>query len=438
MKEQQSDRQAIIGGGVLGLTLALRLAKAGKKVTLLEKATEWGGLASGIPIGNSTVEKFYHHWFRSDTAIQNLISELGLSDKLEWLPSKVGIYQHGHTYDFSTAIDLLKFPLLSIPDRLKLGLVTRKLQKLEDYKPLESVSALDWCHKNFGNNVTKEIWEPLLRNKFGEYADSIAMSWLWARIRDRSSSRPNPLARENLGYLKGGFQLLIDKLEAACLKAGVEMLNDTQITAFRYDGKVHNLTYMSKGETRTRQFATVVATVPGPVFTKIFPVDAATKKAIDAVKYIGALDLFLELKQSVMPYYWLNINDSSFPFLVLVEHTNLVDKSNYSGNTIVYVGKYLKADDRLFNMELKDLLDLYTKYLQKINPAFSREMIRQSFIFKSPYAQHIVTTNYKIPPYETNIKGLYMANFSQIYPHDRGTNYAIEQAGEVADIILRA
>ncbi|MFQ5493432.1 MAG: NAD(P)/FAD-dependent oxidoreductase [Candidatus Dojkabacteria bacterium] len=435
-----SDKKiTIIGGGILGLSTAYFLAKKGADVTVLEKNSDWGGLASGIPIADTTIEKYYHHWFRSDTEIQELIKELGLAEKLRWIPSKVGLYYKGKIYGFSTGLDLLKFPHLSIFDRLRSGVVTFFLQKIKSYKRFDKISAIDWCRKYFGKRATSVIWEPLLRGKFGDAYDKVAMTWLWARIHDRSSSRSNPLANEKLGYLDGGFQLFIDTLVDKLRELNVKFISKAEITDHSYKNKKHKIDYRVKGsKNNTPSEITsdkIIATVPGPVFTKLFDVSAETRKRINSMKYLGATTLLLVLKKSMMPYYWLNVNDLSFPFLVMVEHTNFVDKRFYNDQIILYIAKYIDPEKPLFNKSKKELIDEYEGYLRKINPEFSKEWIKESFLFKSAFAQHIVTTDYRRPEYQTDIPGLYLANFSQIHPHDRGTNYSVAQARELLKLI---
>ncbi len=423
---------AIIGGGILGLTLAYELSHAGYKVTLLERNSDWGGLASGIKIGDTNIEKYYHHWFRSDFAIQNLIKELGLSHKLEFLESSMGIYLDGKVYNFSGAIDLLKFKPIGIISRLRAGLTSFVLQKSKYSKKYETFKAIDWCRKYYGEQATRAIWEPLLKGKFGKYFDKISMSWMWSRIHDRASSRPNPLSKEYLGYMEGGFQILIDTLVEKLDEYGVELINNCDLTSYKKSEKGHNLSFNGQ----TKSYDLVVSTIPGPIFSKIFPITEDEKNKIEKIKYLGATCMILELKHSITPYYWLNINDSKSPFLALIEHTNFVSKDDFSGKTIVYIAKYIDPKDELFNKSQDQLLDLYYEYLIKINPEFKKDWIQKVHFYKSAFAQHVVTTGYQIPEYETSIDGLYYANFTQVYPHDRGTNYAVEQAKTLSNLIV--
>lgn len=421
---------------MLGLSLAYYLSKKGLKITVLERTDSLGGLASGIPVAGTTIEKYYHHWFKSDTDIQELITDLGLTNKLEWLPSKVGIYYKGKEHDFTTGLSLLRFSPLPMIDRLRTAVVSFYLQKKPDLGKLDQVAAYDWCLKYFGKNSTKVIWEPLLKGKFGDSYDKISMGWLWARIHDRSSSRENPFVAEKLGYLKGGFQSLVDRLAEKCRELGVEFKLNANILSHKYQ-QSHQLVYEHNGKQIKISPELIISTIPGPIFLKLFKIPNEYKQAIAKIEYLGASAVVLFIKKSFTPYYWLNINDLDFPFLVVVEHTNFVDSRLYGGRKILYIAKYLNPEMKQFKMEKDELIEYYLPYLRRLNENFSKEQIEESFLFKSAYAQHIVNKKYKVPPYETGIPGLYYANFTQVYPHDRGTNYSVAQAKQLIELILQ-
>lgn len=432
-----SKKVAIIGGGILGLSLAYELSHAGFKVTVLEKNSDWGGLASGLKIEGENIEKYYHHWFRSDSAIQDLIKELGLGHKLQFLESSMGIFLDGKLHNFSGSLDLLKFRPLNIFNRLRAGLVSFYLQKSKYSAKYEDIKAIEWCRKYYGKQATEQIWEPLLKGKFGKYYENIAMSWMWARIHDRASSRTHPLAKEYLGYLDGGFQDLIDALVSRLAEYGVTLINNCDISSYTKTKAGHELTFLALPTNGKKQtFDIVVSTIPGPIFSKIFPITDQEKKKISKIKYLGATCMILELEKSITPYYWVNINDPEAPFLALVEHTNFVDSGMFGGKKIVYIAKYIDPTEKLFNQTQDELLDLYCDYLVKINADFKKDWIQKIHFFKSAFAQHVVTTSYQVPEYETSVDGLYYANFTQVYPHDRGTNYAVEQAKTLSNLII--
>jgi protoporphyrinogen oxidase len=421
---------AIIGGGFLGITLAYYLAKnKDKSVTIYEKSDSLGGLASTINIEGENIEKYYHHFFKSDTSVQELIKELGLADKLDWLKSEVSFFADGQIYNFSTSLDLLKFSKLSFFSRLRAGFVSLYLQKSADYKKFENVTALDWCNKYYGKEVTNVIWKQLLLAKFGDkYYDKVAMSWLWARIHDRSSSRNGILGKEYLGYLQGSFQVLIDAIQKYLVENNVKINLNTKLDDYHRVGDKHSI----NGE----EYDQVVVTTPPEFFSKHFAPPAQYQEQLQAVKFIGAVCLILKLKQSFGKHYWTNIADDSYPFLALVEHTNFVDQKLFKGKSILYLAKYVDTNDRLYHASEDELFEIYCEYLKKINPNFDKTWVIDRYYFKTSHAQHIVPLGYKPVPIFTGIAGLFYVNFSQIYPHDRGTNYAVDQAKEVFNILV--
>jgi protoporphyrinogen oxidase len=429
---------AIIGGGILGLVLAYRLSKEHYEITIYEKNNDWGGLASGLKIDDFYIEKYYHHWFRSDIDIQNLIVELGLHDKLNWHQTSLGIYIDNQLINFSGPIDILKYPKLNFFERLRLGIVSLYLQKKQDYKTFTNITAIDWCNRYYGLKVTSAIWKPLLYGKFGKHFDKISMSWLWARIFDRSSSRAHPFAPEKLGYLDGGFQLLIDTLVQKLLENGVNLVNNVNITKHEYNNQIHQITCELSQSKHINNFDTVVSTLPGPVFTKLFDVSLEEKNNINNVTYLGAICSVMIIDKKFMNYYWLSVSEKDAPCLAVIEHTNLINKQKYNNKHILYIAKYIDTKANLFQKDNKEIEKDFIDYLNKINPEFSEKNIEKIYTFKANYAQHIVNNNYQIQPYTTSIPNLYYANFSQIFPHDRGTNYAVSQANELANLILHS
>jgi len=425
---------AIIGGGVLGMSFAYYASKSGIHVTLIEKSNELGGLANGFRIRGQPLEKYYHHLFGSDTEIAGLIREIGLGNELEWLKSSMGMYYKGKIYDFSTSISLIKFPIVNIFERLRAGLVSLYLQKVKNIEKFEKVTALDWCKKYYGKKFSEIIWKQLLLVKFGpEDYDKVSMAWLWARIHDRSSSRKGIFGHEYLGYPKKSFSSVINKLEEELVKQGVKIHKSTNVSRHKVNNGMHDLLLNGKKHT----FTDVIVTTPPSVFLDLFKVPNAYKSQIQNIKFLGAVCFVLEVSESFSPYYWLNITDNKFPFLAVVEHTNFVDKRIFGGNKVLYIAKYIGENDPLYNLSESELLEKYIKYLKKINPDFDKSWIKSKYYFRTNFAQHIVPLGYKPAPYKTGVKGLYYANFSQIYPHDRGMNYAVMQAKELLKLLVK-
>jgi protoporphyrinogen oxidase len=415
-------RNGILGGGALGLTVALRLAQRGEDVILFEKEPMPGGLAAGFQLGPSYLEKFYHHLFRSDTSAVALIHELGLEEKLVWPRPKTSTLINGRAHQLDSAGSVLRFSPLATVDRLRLGLAILYLRMEPNYHRLEHLSAETWMRKWMGTRVFETLWQPLLRSKFGDWSSEIAMSWFWARIHLRSPS---------LGYLRGGFQQLYLALVDEIQRLGGITKFGTEVQSIReVSGRVFVRT-----ETEEFEFDRVVSTLPTRLTIKLTPQlqGGEYEQKYGVLTSFGAHCVILALDRQLTDIYWLNINDPGYPFLALVEHTNYMSPEDYGGRHLIYLGNYLPMDHPLFNQTDDEVLAKFLPALRGINPAFSESWVTEHRIFKAPFAQPIVTVGYhdRLPPHTTPISNLFVANMSQVYPQDRGQNYSIEMANRL-------
>lgn len=433
---------AVIGGGIAGLTTAYRLAQAGNRVTLWDPAPRLGGQAAAFEVPGGHLEYFYHHLFMSDTAIVDLINELGISDSLVWLSSKNGMFAGGKIYSLSGATDLLKLPIIPFIDRIRLGLVTLYLQRItpktDKWKKFEQVTAWEWLRKYAGKKAFERVWRMQLRAKFGPRAESVAMSWFWNKIYLRTQSREGLFGEEKLGYIMGSFNVLIDRLADACREVGVDIHINTGITAInRTDADTigFRLSDANGGE---HEVDRVIATIPSPILLRIFPdMPEPYRSQLTTTVYQGAVCTLLRLDKPLSDTYWMNIADERLPFTGIIEHTNFIGPEHYDGNHYVYVSKYVDWDHPYVTMEDEALLDEYVPLLKLINPEFQRESIKQHWIFRERAAQPMITLNYssRIPSHRTPIPGLYLANTAQIYPEDRGTNYSVDLGNRIAAMV---
>ena len=419
----------VLGAGALGLTAAFRLAQRNERVVVLEREPFVGGLASSFRLGDSYLERFYHHIFRSDTDIVRLVEELGLGHRLVWRRPLTSTLYEGRRYPLDSPTAVLRFSPLSPVERLRLGLVVLYLRLLKDYRRLEGVTAAEWLQRWMGPRVYKVVWEPLFRSKFGERYDAIAMPWFWARVHYRSAS---------LGYLRGGFQLLYQALADAISRLGGSVELETEVTAIEglSDGRVA----VDTGRGR-RVFDALVVTLPTRVFVRLARgLPEEYRRRYDWGEAYGAHNVVLALDRPLSDVYWLNINDRGYPFLSVVEHTNFMPPEDYGGRHVVYLGNYLPMDHPLYRRSDQEVLDDFLPHLQRINPAFDRSWVREAYVFKAPFAQPIVTVDYArhIPPHETPIPNVYLANMFMVYPQDRGQNYSVRLADRVARLLLEA
>ena len=434
-------RVGIIGGGAAGLAAAYELTKQGHYAEVFEVAPFLGGQASTFDVGGGRLERGYHHLFVSDTAITELINELGLGHKLAWLESKVGLYHSGRIWDFATPLDLLRFKPLSLPQRIRLGLWTFALQKTRNWQKFEGVTAQDWLTRHLGQEIYQTIWEPMLRGKFGEFYSQVSMAWLWGKIYLRVASRRNALQKERLGYPMGSFGEVFDRLEERIIQQGGAVHLSSRVSRVVVDdGVAVGLEVQLSGqEPEVKSYDAVIATTPSYVFTRLVP--QMPQDYLDKlvnVRYLSAVLMILTLDRPLSGKYWLNVADRTLPFVGVIEHTNMIDPALYGGRHIVYLTNYTPRESDLYQKSDSELLEDFIPHLQKINPDFDRSWIQEYYHHKVDGAQPIIGVNYsrEIPDHRTPFKHLYLANTTQIYPEDRGTNYSVRMGRQVAQLLL--
>ena len=437
-------RAVVVGGGVGGLAAAWELAKAGHEVTLVEAGPVLGGQVRTFEIGGGRIESFYHHLFRSDTVIAEIIEEIGLGEDLEWVDSRVGMFGDERVYPFTSAGDLLRFDRVSLLTRLRLGLTALWLRRVADWRRYEGMKAKDWITSKVGAEGYERVWGPLLRAKFGRHAPEVAMVWFWGKIYLRFASRQGgPLAKEQLGYLRGSFGRMVDALaEAIRARGGSVQAGRPVQRIVSEDGRVRGVELAPAeegGEPEFLEADTVIATVHSGVLPRIAPdLPEDYQALLGQVEYQWATVLLLALDRPLSEIYWLTITDDDCPFVVAVEQTNFRDPSEYGGQHIVYFSNYADPGDPMVEEDVEQVLDRYEPYIRRINPAFERSWIRDKWLFKDRAGQPIVHWRYHetIPPHRTGIEGFYLANNTQIYPEDRGQNYTMRMGIEVARLAM--
>jgi protoporphyrinogen oxidase len=418
------------------MAAAYRLAEAGHEVALFEAAPALGGLVRTFKVGGEPLEAFYHHIFTTDTTIIDWIEALGFSERLVWRDSRVGFFQGGRVWDFVTPADLLRFKPLPLIDRVRLGLVGLYLRRQEDWAGYEEVTAWEWIRKYAGQNVLDVVWGPLLRGKFADQAEEVAMAWLWSKIHLRFASRGAGLQqKEKLGYLIGSFGVYIEELaRRLSARAHVETGQPVQRILVE-DGRAAGLQLADGREWRADA---VVAAVASQVFEQIAPpLDPEYERRVRAARWQSALCYVIALKHSLSHIYWLNVSDAETPFIALIEHTNLIERERYGGSHIVYLSNYLRPDHPYMSMADAELDDLYLPHLAKVNPAFRRDWVTDRWVFRGPNAQPVIRRHYRqdMPDLRTSLPGLYLANMQQVYPEDRGQNYQLRLGARVATMV---
>jgi protoporphyrinogen oxidase len=421
---------AVLGGGFTGLVASYYLAKKNHQVALFEKEKLLGGLASGFKQKNWDwyLERAYHHLFANDKDILDFAKKIGFNKIFFKTPITASLYQNSQSnysiYPLDTPIDLLRFPLLSFSEKIRAS-ATLAFLKLSPFLPFfEKQTSQLFLKKTMGEKGYSILFGELFRKKFGKYAGNILLSFFWARIKKRTKS---------LGYIEGGFQAFINYLEKLLKDLGINILTGYEVKEIKKKKEMFLID--------NQEYDLTLSTLPTPVTNKIaekiFP--AEFTQNLRKLSYLHALTLILETDKPILEKtYWLNLIASEIPIMVLVQHTNFIDKKYYGGKHLAYLGWYLDKDDKLLNMNNQDLLNFLLPYLKQISN--SQFLISNYYVFRAPFAQPIFDKNfikYK-PNFSTPTKNFYIANLDMTYPYDRGTNYAIKLGREVVKLINKS
>lgn len=424
----------VVGAGIGGLAAAYDLTNAGHEVVIFEASDHVGGLASGfkLPRWDWSLERYYHHWFASDDHILGLIDELGWSERVLFPRPLTAVYHKGEFHPLDSPLNVLRFPGFNLLDVLRFGLVTLFLKLSPWWKPLESHTAHDWMRRYYGDRIYSALWKPLLQGKFGPYYQEVNMAWFWARVKARTT---------RLGTFEGGFQAFVDEFADVVQARGATLELRSPVESIRSlpEGGLE-----VSADGRSVKADHVLVTTSPALLAKMAPQlpDGYLRRLL-SLKSMGAVVLILSLENrlSEKGIYWHNLpKDAGFPFLALVEHTNFLSPSFFGGDHIVYCGDYLLPEHEYFQLTQEELFDRFLPALERVNPEFEASWVRDSWLYRTPYAQPVPPLNHSenIPDLKTPIEGLWLASMSQVYPWDRGTNFAVEIGREAADRIDRA
>jgi protoporphyrinogen oxidase len=427
-----APRVIVVGGGFGGLAAAWELTQRGVVPVVLEADDAVGGLAGSFEVGGERLERFYHHWFTSDTHVADLARELGTEDRILYRATRTGMYFANRTFRLSTPLDVLRFTPLSLPARIRLGLLALRARAVTDWRALEGLTAEEWLVRLGGREVYEVMWQPLLEGKFGPYADDVSAVWFWNKLKLRGGSRSKG-GGESLAYYRGGFAALAEELSASIRAAGGEVRTSEPVRDLIVrDGRVIGV----RTDNGFLHADAVLATPALPIVADLVAPHASPEysAALRRIPYLANLCVVLELDRSLSDTYWLNVNDPGFPFVGVIEHTNFEPASTYAGRHIVYLSKYLPAESSLYALDDDALLDFCIPHLQRMFPGFDRRWVQGHHVWRERYAQPVVVRHYSelIPSTTTPLPGLFLCSMAQVYPEDRGTNYAIREGRQTA------
>lgn len=429
---------AIIGGGMLGLTLALRLREAGHRVTLFEGAGEIGGLASVWDLNAIVWDKHYHVTLLSDTAVRKVLSELGLENEMDWVETKTGFYTDGKLVSMSNTVEFLKFPPLDLISKLRLGATIFFAARMKDWKKLEKISVEDWLKKWSGKRTFEKMWLPLLKAKLGESYKIASAAFIWATIQRMYAARNTGLKKEMFGYVRGGYAKVFERFGKVLEEKGVEIRLNSRVEMIEKEDN-GQLSVVScqfqkandKGQMTNDKFDKVILTCPSNIAAKICPqLTDEEKEKLNGVQYQGIVCASVLLKKSLADYYVTNITDE-VPFTAVIEMSALVDKEkHFGGHALVYLPKYVAPDDEIFNRSDDEIKESFITTLERMYAHFKRDDVIAFKVSRVRQVFPIPTLNYseKLPDMKTSVDGVFIVNSTHIINGTLNVNETVQLA----------
>lgn len=407
----------IIGGGIMGITLAYRLSQQGYDVTIYERGNSLGGLAKYFDYDGVRIDRFYHTILSSDLSMHGLIEESGVTDKLHFVETKQAFYDNGKLYPFNTPLELMTYPPLSIFQRFRLGLQILYAQLESDWKKMDVVPVEDWLTKVSGRAVFEKVWKPLLRAKFDTTADNVPATYIWSRLQRMLKTREGVTSKEMMCYLETGYYTVFEALMEKCIANGVKVeLNFEVDKILIEDGRATGLMTSDGQEIRENL---LISTLPSPILASLLgdgPPDF--RDQLVGQEYLGVLCPLMILNRKLTPYYVLNITDEKIPFTAVVETTNLLDPKYVNDYHLVYLPKYLSPNNPLATLPDDEVKSRWLGYLKQMFPEFDESWVVDFIVQRARYVEPIrpMGTSDQIPSIKTPISGLYMGNTVMFYP----------------------
>jgi protoporphyrinogen oxidase len=431
-------RVGIIGGGIAGLTTAYYLQKAGIKATIIEASPEVGGLTRAFDFGSFQWDKYYHAILTSDLALIGLLKEIGLESQLRWTETKTGFFSQRGLHSMSNSLEFLRFPPLSLWEKFRLGTGILRAARLRNEKELEKVPIADWLVRIFGRGVYEKIWEPLLKCKLGTCRNEASAAFIWSYItRYYSTREKGGSKKEFLGYVHGSYRTVFRRLVEILQQSGTEFVMNAPVDCISADA---NGGVQVRSGQKTLHFDRVVFTGPSRLLPKLAPgLSPDYIKKLSQIKYLGLVCAVVVLKRKLSPFYVTNLIDASVPLTGIIEMTAMVNKDEETGGRhLVYLPKYYDQDDPALQQSDESVWSQLKEGLLRVHPDLKDSDIERHFVFRERYVQPIPALRYSelVPPMETTIPGLFLANTTFIINRTLSNNEMVKIAGASAKAVV--
>ena len=437
MTGANAPQWAIVGGGMLGMTLAYRLAQAGQPVTLFEASEQLGGLAGAWSLGDVVWDRHYHVTLLSDTALRGLLGELGLEREMQWVTTRTGFYTGGKLYSMSDTLEFLRFPPLGLVDKLRLGATIFYASRLKDWRKLERIPVSDWLRRWSGPRTFERIWLPLLRAKLGDNYRHTSAAFIWATIARMYAARRTGLKKEMFGYVPGGYARVLERFAEVLREQGVRISAGRVVRRIGSDeeGRVR-VEFATGGQA---VFDQVALTAPAPAAARVCPELTADEQArLRGIRYQGVLCASVLLRKPLAGHYVTNITDAWVPFTAVIEMSALVDRRHFGGNSLVYLPKYLDPADPRFEEPDEAVRERFLEALLRMYPHLVPDDV---LCFRVSRVRHVValsTLEYsdRLPPMTTSVPGLHIVNSAHIVNGTLNVDETVQLAERAAALLL--
>ena len=435
MESRQPLHWGIVGGGMLGLTLALRLSQAGQKVTVLEAAPVLGGLASAWQLGEVVWDRYYHVTLLSDAKLRALLRELDLEDEIRWAMTRTNFFTGSSMHPLNNALDFFRLPVLGPLDKIRLAATILYGSRIEDGRALEAMSAEAWLTRLSGRTTYRNLWRPLLRSKLGSNHEKASAAYIWSVIRRFYAARRGGLKTEMFGYVPGGYHRILSVLAETLHSAGVTLEAGMPVTSIAASGAGFTV---AAGED-ARSFDRVVNTCAAPIATRVCEdLSDAEKERHDAIVYQGIVCASLLLDRPLGNAYLTYITDETIPFTSVIEMSSLIDRALIGGMHLVYLPKYVPLDDPLLTAGDDAVEAVFLPALQRMFPDLRRDQIKAFKVTRTRHVLALSTLHYsdRLPPMATSVPGLSIVNSAQIVNASLSVNESVALANEAAAMLL--